>query len=163
RRDRRRGSGGAAGTPVGSASAKLITTCMQRTGKEMAMGARNFRQLLQNQWRRDRMICGGLDPDWGRIPPALKTRGGMERDPAQVVLDFTRTIIDATCDVAGTYKPQSAFYEKWGAAGQAVLERTIEYLDQAAPDTPRILDAKRADAIDRVNRAYVEAVFGHLG
>jgi orotidine-5'-phosphate decarboxylase len=44
-----------------------------------------------------------------------------------------------------------------------VLERTIEYLDQAAPDTPRILDAKRADAIDRVNRAYVDAVFGRVG
>ena len=48
------------------------------------MDTRSFRQLLQNQWRRDRMVCVGLDPDWERIPSALKTQGGMERDPAEV-------------------------------------------------------------------------------
>src|SRR5207248_754365 len=42
------------------------------------------------------------------------------------------------------------------------LKRTVEYLDQQAPQVPRILDAKRAD-IDRTNRGYVDSAFGHLG
>jgi orotidine-5'-phosphate decarboxylase len=127
------------------------------------METRNFRQLLQNEWRRDRMICVGLDPDWERIPPSLKTQGGRERAPAEVLYDFCRRIIDATCEVAGTYKPQAAYFEKWGGPGYGVLQQIVEYLDQVAPDVPRILDAKRGDGIDRSNRAYAEAIFGHQG
>ena len=52
-------------------------------------------------------------------PPSLKTQGGQERDPTDVILEFNRQIIDPTRDIAGTYKPQSAYYERWGAAGFA--------------------------------------------
>lgn len=127
------------------------------------MADRNFRHLLEEAWREDRMVCVGLDPDWERIPPSLKTTpGGRERDPGDVLLDFNKAIIDVTYDVAGTYKPQSAYYEKFGASGYSILKATVEYMDARAPRTGRILDAKRAD-IDRTNRGYVDSIFGYLG
>jgi orotidine-5'-phosphate decarboxylase len=123
---------------------------------------RSFRRLLQAQWQNHRRVCVGLDPDWEKVPSSLKTAGGQERDPGDVLFDFNRAIIDATCDVAGTYKPQSAYYEKWGVSGCRALKRTVEYMDERAPLVPRILDAKRAD-IDRTNRGYVDSAFGQLG
>jgi orotidine-5'-phosphate decarboxylase len=123
---------------------------------------RNFRRLIEGQWQNNHRVCVGLDPDWEKIPSSLKTAGGQERDPGDVLFDFNRAIIDATCDVAGTYKPQSAYYEKWGVTGCRTLKRTVEYLDERAPLVPRILDAKRAD-IDRTNRGYVDSAFGQLG
>src|SRR2546423_15540294 len=115
------------------------------------MESRRFRDLIEGQWGRGRMLCVGLDPDWERIPASLKTRGGPERAAAEVVLEFNRAIIAATCDIAAAYKPQSAYYERWGAAGWEALKQTVEQLRRSAPQTPVILDAKRAD-MDRTNR-----------
>jgi orotidine-5'-phosphate decarboxylase len=125
------------------------------------MQPRDFRSLLEQRWRRDCMVCVGLDPDWDLIPPSLKSRQGQERDPGDVLYEFGKAIIDATCEIAGTYKPQSSYYERWGAAGVVALQRTVEYLDQVAPAIPRILDAKRGDN-HRSNRGYVISIFAHL-
>lgn len=126
------------------------------------MEARNFRNLLEGAWREDRLVCVGLDPAWEKIPPSLKTRGGMDREPGAVLLDFNKAIIDATRDIAGTYKPQSAYYERFGAAGYEALKATVDYMTDRAPHTPRILDAKRAD-IDRTNLGYVASIFDDMG
>src|SRR5262245_40445980 len=126
------------------------------------MQPRDFRTLLEQRWRRDCMVCVGLDPDWDLIPASLKSGRGQERDPGDVLYEFNKAIIDATCEIAGTYKPQSAYYERWGAAGIVALKRTVEYLDQVAPAVPRILDAKRGDN-HRTNRGYAIFIFEHLG
>jgi orotidine-5'-phosphate decarboxylase len=126
------------------------------------MQQRDFRQLLEGRWRQDRMVCVGLDPDWEKIPAGLKSAAGKERDPGEVLFEFSQAIIDATHDVAGTYKPQSAYYERWGAAGYEALQRTVQYISERAPLIPRILDAKRGD-MDRTNRGYVQSSFDHLG
>jgi orotidine-5'-phosphate decarboxylase len=126
------------------------------------MQPRDFRSLLEQRWRRDCLVCIGLDPDWDMIPANLKSTREQERDPGDVLYDFGRAIIDATGDLTGTYKLQSSYYERWGAAGYLALRRTVEYLDQVAPSIPRILDAKRGDNY-RSNRGYVISIFEHLG
>jgi orotidine-5'-phosphate decarboxylase len=126
------------------------------------MEPRDFRTLLEQRWRRDCLVCIGLDPDWDLIPASLKSARGEERDTGDVLYDFGRAIIDATREVAGAYKPQSSYYERWGAAGYLALQRTVEYLDEAAPSVPRILDAKRGDNAHS-NRGYAISIFDRLG
>jgi orotidine-5'-phosphate decarboxylase len=126
------------------------------------MQPRDFRSLLEQRWQRDCLVCIGLDPDWDLIPASLKSDRGQERDPGDVLYDFGKAIIDATCELAGTYKPQASYYERWGAAGYTALQRTVAYLDQVGPAIPRILDAKRGDNY-RSNRGYAISIFEHLG
>ena len=77
------------------------------------------------------------------------------------ILSFNRKIIDATKDVVCAYKPNTAFYEKYGIPGLSALYETIAYIHEVAPDVPVILDAKRAD-IGNTNADYAEAAFEYL-
>ncbi|HEY8732526.1 MAG TPA: orotidine-5'-phosphate decarboxylase [Candidatus Limnocylindria bacterium] len=97
---------------------------------------------------RDSIICVGLDPEPDRIPEHLG-RG------AQAAVRFLRRIINATRDQVCCYKPNMAFYERYGSAGLDVLALTL----QAIPDDiPVILDAKRGD-VPNTAIAYAEALF----
>lgn len=75
---------------------------------------------------------------------------------------FNKTIIDATQDLVCAYKPNSAFYEARGAQGITELKMTCDYLREAYPDIPIILDAKRGD-IGSTNEGYVAYAFDYLG
>jgi len=100
---------------------------------------------------RDSVICIGLDPEPDRIPEHLG-RG------AQAAVRFLRRIINATSDHACCYKPNMAFYERYGSAGMDILGLTL----QAIPDDiPVIIDAKRAD-VPNTAAAYAEALFDQL-
>lgn len=99
-------------------------------------------KLLAASKKRSSLLCVGLDPDPERLPVAD-------------MLDFNRAIIDATCDLVCAYKPNLAFYEAQGAAGLALLQKTIEYIPE---DIPVIGDAKRGD-IGNTARAYAHALF----
>jgi orotidine-5'-phosphate decarboxylase len=101
---------------------------------------------------RDSVICIGLDPEPERIPEHLG-RG------AQAAVRFLRRIIAATSDHVCCYKPNMAFYERYGSAGMDVLALTL----QAIPsDIPVILDGKRGD-VPNTSTAYAEALFGRFG
>ncbi|MEP7003538.1 MAG: orotidine-5'-phosphate decarboxylase [Chloroflexota bacterium] len=100
---------------------------------------------------RDSVICIGLDPEPDRIPEHLG-RG------AQAAIRFLRKIVNATSDHAACYKPNMAFYERYGSAGMDILGLTL----QAIPDDiPVIIDAKRGD-VPNTSIAYAEAVFDRL-
>jgi len=97
---------------------------------------------------RDSVICVGLDPEPDRIPEHLG-RG------AQAAVRFLRRIVNATSDHVCCYKPNMAFYERYGSAGLDILALTL----QAIPnDIPVILDAKRGD-VPNTAAAYAEALF----
>ncbi|MEV1177620.1 orotidine-5'-phosphate decarboxylase, partial [Nonomuraea sp. NPDC049784] len=93
-------------------------------------------------------LCVGIDPS-----PALLHAWGLDDSPAGLER-FSRTVADAVSDVAAVVKPQSAFFERWGSRGIAVLERTIADLREAG--TLVLLDVKRGD-IDSTMAAYAEA------
>jgi orotidine-5'-phosphate decarboxylase len=93
-------------------------------------------------------LCVGIDPS-----PALLAAWGLDDSPAGLER-FSRTVVDAVGDVAAVVKPQSAFYERWGSRGIAVLESVIADLREAG--TLVILDVKRGD-IGSTMAAYAEA------
>lgn len=95
----------------------------------------------------------GLDPKIEYVPDFLKQ--GVS--PAEALLEFNRGLIDCCADLIAAVKPQSAFYEIYGAAGAAALEKTIKYAKSAGLYV--ILDAKRGD-IGSTAQAYAEAYLG---
>src|SRR5256712_11825015 len=105
-------------------------------------------KLAASSRARDSIICVGLDPEPGLIPESLG------RGP-QAALRFLRRIVRATADFAAAYKPNLAFYERYGGAAFDVLGLTL----QAIPDDiPVILDAKRGD-VPNTAMAYADALF----
>lgn len=108
-----------------------------------AFGAR-----LRNAMNTHGPLCAGIDPHPGlleawNLPVSLS---GLDT--------FASTCVEAFAGVVACVKPQSAFFERFGAAGVAVLERTLTELREAG--TLCILDAKRGD-IGSTMEAYAHA------
>jgi orotidine-5'-phosphate decarboxylase len=93
-------------------------------------------------------FCPGIDPhaalleQWG-LPDTV---GGLET--------FAMTCVEAFGGAVAAVKPQSAFFERFGAAGVAVLERTLAGLRDAG--TLSLLDVKRGD-IGTTMAGYAQA------
>jgi glycine dehydrogenase len=68
-------------------------------------------------------------------------------------------VIDATQDLAAAFKPNLAFFERWGSAGFKWLEETMEYFDN---ENIIIGDAKRGD-IGNTAKQYAHSLFSHFG
>ena len=96
-------------------------------------------------------LCVGLDTDINKIPKHLLK----EEDP---IFAFNKAIIDATYKYAIAYKPNTAFYEVYGAKGWASLEKTINYIKLHHPEIFVIADAKRGD-IGNTSANYARAFF----
>lgn len=93
-------------------------------------------------------LAVGIDPHPGVLDAwgAPRTVAGLER--------VARGLVEATGDLVATYKPQSAFFEAYGSAGIAVLERVLSDIDAAGALS--ILDVKRGD-IGSTMDAYAQA------
>jgi orotidine-5'-phosphate decarboxylase len=98
------------------------------------------------------VLCLGLDPSPDALPEGFpSTVEGIER--------FARLILDSALAHAAAVKPNLAFFEAFGSAGLAALER----LRAAIPgDVPVIIDAKRGDIGSTAARQSV-ALFDALG
>ncbi len=92
-------------------------------------------------------LCVGLDPhrsvllDWG-VGDDLD---GLRR--------FTEVVVEALAGTVAVLKPQSAFYERFGSRGIAVLEEAVAGIRAAGALV--LLDAKRGD-IGSTMDAYAE-------
>jgi orotidine-5'-phosphate decarboxylase len=129
------------------------------------MNDRNFRQILEAQWAKGNFVCVGLDSEFSKIPGSARV-GDNEDNECEVhkgntIVAFNRAIVEATKDIVCAYKPNTAFYEAYGAEGISALHRTIADIHAIAPDVPVILDAKHAD-IGNTNAGYVDAAFDFL-
>jgi orotidine-5'-phosphate decarboxylase len=82
-------------------------------------------------------LCVGIDPH-----QELLARWGLP-DDAEGLRRFTQTVTDALADRVAIFKPQVAFFERFGSRGMAVLEETIRRSRRAGVLV--LLDAKRAD------------------
>ena len=71
----------------------------------------------------------------------------------------TRKVIEATAGLAAVYKPNLAFFERWGSAGIEWLEETMEWIGDSALT---IGDAKRGD-IGNTARQYAASLFEYFG
>jgi len=93
-------------------------------------------------------LCVGIDPS-----AALLRAWGLADDPAGLEA-FCDTVLTALADRVAVLKPQSAFFERHGSAGIAVLERTVAAARAAGALV--LLDVKRGD-IGSTAAAYAEA------
>ena len=82
-------------------------------------------------------LCVGIDPH-----PALLAGWGLA-DDVRGLRTFALTVLEAVSGAVAAVKPQSAFFERHGSAGIAVLEEVIA--TARAAGTLVILDAKRGD------------------
>ena len=101
------------------------------------------------------LLCVGLDPDISKMPAKF-------RKIKNPLFAFNKAIVDATADLVCAFKPNSAFYEAYGADGIEQLKATADYIKQKYPHLPIILDAKRA-GIGNTNDGYVSFIFDYLG
>lgn len=125
---------------------------------------RDFRELAAGRRAAGKLVCVGLDPELDdagkKVPPYLRERYGRLGD-GEVNYRFAMGIVEATADVAGWYKPNLAFWLRYGG-GMEGLQRLVHDVNLAAPGIPLILDAKFGD-IGNTNLGYVEYVYDRLG
>ena len=93
-------------------------------------------------------FCVGIDPhaallhEWGLADDVA----GLER--------FALSVVEAVAPEVSVVKPQSAFYERFGSRGIAVLERVIA--ESRSAGALVLLDVKRGD-IGSTSQAYADA------
>lgn len=93
-------------------------------------------------------LCVGIDPH-----AALLKSWGLD-DNVNGLESFSHTMVEAIGEQVAVVKPQSAFYERYGASGIAVLESTIRHIRSAGALV--LLDVKRGD-IGSTVQAYADA------
>lgn len=93
-------------------------------------------------------FCVGVDPH-----SALLLEWGLGDDVAGLE-SFALTTVEAVAPYVSVIKPQSAFYERFGSRGIAVLERVIA--ESRAAGALVLLDVKRGD-IGSTSQAYADA------
>jgi orotidine-5'-phosphate decarboxylase len=106
-------------------------------------------------------LCVGIDPH-----AALLAKWGLP-DDVHGLERFSYAVVEALADRVAVFKPQSAFYERFGSRGVAVLESTIRQLRLAGALV--LLDVKRGDVgstaaaygrayLDPSSAMYVDAI-----
>jgi len=107
-----------------------------------------------------RPLVVGMDPIPDLMPPdfALPLEAGV-KEWAEVFDRFARRILPQLRGVAVAMKFQSAYYERLGEVGLAVLRKSMAFAKENGFLT--ILDVKRAD-IGSTAAAYAEAYLGTL-
>lgn len=98
------------------------------------------------------VLCLGLDPDPAALP------AGFSRDLAGLEA-FALLLLEAAGPQVAAMKPNLAFFEAYGSAGLAVLERLRA---RVPADLPVIADGKRGD-IDSTAARQAVALFDALG
>ena len=93
-------------------------------------------------------LCVGIDPHAG-----LLRQWGLDDDVAGLER-FALTVVEAVAPVVSVVKPQSAFFERFGSRGIAVLERVVA--ESRAAGALVLLDVKRGD-IGSTSQAYADA------
>ena len=93
-------------------------------------------------------LCVGID-----ISPEL-----LGSDNINDLVKHSKLVVDATRDFALAYKPNFAFFERWGSKGFTWLENLVEYIG----DGPILIaDAKRGD-IGSTASQYAKSIFNYF-
>lgn len=109
-----------------------------------------FIDKLEQRCRKvNSLLCVGLDPNSKDLPePTI-----------EALRRYCHHLIEHCAPFAAAFKPNSAFFEAFGAEGWKVLK---EIRTAVPADIPFILDAKRGDIASSA-QAYAQAAFEWLG
>ena len=95
-------------------------------------------------------LCIGLDFDLDKmINPKVNDLDSLE--------SFIKDIIDSTIDICSVYKPNFAFYEKYGPTGMRLLQNIVSHINKKSIV---IADAKRGD-IGNTSKNYAQSIFDY--
>jgi len=104
----------------------------------------NFVQkLLKASQTNQSLLCVGLDPDPELMPEGIS------------ILDFGKSIIEATSDLVCAYKFNLAFFEVLGVEGIEAMRQIVECVPE---NIPVIGDAKLGD-IGNTAKAYAKTIY----
>ena len=113
----------------------------------------SFNKRLQEVCNeKNNRLCIGLDVDPDHFPIG---RG----NSIEEMETFLKNVIDGTISFCPVYKPNFAFYERFGSKGYALLERVVDHVGGRAIV---IADAKRGD-IGNTSRQYAKAILDDMG
>ncbi len=110
-------------------------------------------KLRQAQQSHQSLLCVGLDPEPSQLPAHMQ--GNVQQMAA-----FCMAVVDATADIASSFKPQIAYFAAHG--GEPQLEQVMRHIHNVAPQVPVILDAKRGD-IGSTAEQYAKEAFERYG
>lgn len=96
-------------------------------------------------------LCVGIDPH-----ASLLADWGLNDDVAGLAR-FTRTVVEALGEHVAVFKPQAAFFERFGSRGLAVLETAVAEARERGALV--LMDAKRGD-IGSTMAAYADTFLG---
>lgn len=108
-------------------------------------------ELISEIKKKKSFLCIGLDPDLEKLPKHLLKC----EDP---IYEFNARLIEATQDLCVAYKPNTAFYERFGSKGWITLEKTMKLIPN---NVFSIADAKRGD-IGNTSGYYADAFFKEM-
>ena len=124
----------------------------ERAVADAGVAATYLVRLGARSKKADTVLCLGLDPDPDTLPAGFgRDLAGLER--------FAALLLEAAAPYAAAVKPNLAFFEAYGSAGMAALERLRASLPS---DLPVIADAKRGD-IGSTAARQATALFDQLG
>jgi orotidine-5'-phosphate decarboxylase len=98
------------------------------------------------------VLCLGLDPDPASLPAGF-------RPDVKGIEAFAALVLEAAAPSAAAVKPNLAFFEAFGSAGLAALERVRA---RVPAGIPVVIDAKRGD-IGTTAARHAAALFDALG
>ncbi len=103
-----------------------------------------FQQIISKR----SFLCIGLDPDIAKIPEPYKSSN-------TPLLDFGKSIVEQTHDLAIAFKINLAFFEKYGPKGWSQFEELVGFVPE---ECLIIADAKRGD-IGNTSSQYAQYYF----
>jgi orotidine-5'-phosphate decarboxylase len=114
-----------------------MTSSQAAAPVEPGIGPEPFGARLRRAMDTRGQLCVGIDPH-----ASLLTSWGLN-DDVPGLERFTMTVVEALADRTAVFKPQSAFFERFGSRGIAVLERAVA--EARAAGVLVLMDAKRGD------------------
>lgn len=121
-----------------------------------------FNEMLERRQDQGFNICFGIDPDLERYKKSFQLPEMDITNPdgqlANFLYDRAMEYVGATAEYAAVYKPNSGFFEQYGAAGMQALDRIVASIHETHPEVPVIGDLKRGD-IGNTQEAYARAAF----
>ncbi|HMV42319.1 MAG TPA: orotidine-5'-phosphate decarboxylase [Leptospiraceae bacterium] len=100
------------------------------------------------------LLCIGLDPEWEKLPASIK-------NSENALYTFCKEIVDATHDITIAYKPNIAFFERFGFKGIEQFEKLIRHITSNYPQVAIVADIKRGDLANTA-KEYAKYYFGDL-
>jgi len=115
-------------------------------------------KLIQKIKETNNPTVMGLDPRYEMLPKCVKEKYSQDIEGAsKAILEFNKSLIDATFDIIPAIKPQIAFYEMFGIPGMKTFEETCKYAKEKGMIV--IADIKRGD-IGSTAQGYSNAYLG---